>query len=67
MVRDDGLRPALIIGMPVGFVSAAESKDELAGLDGVQWITTRGRKGGTTLIVSAIHALMALASTEQRK
>lgn len=61
MVREEGLRPALIIGMPVGFVSAEESKQALSELDEVPWMITRGRKGGSTLVVAAIHALLALA------
>ncbi|HHM05803.1 MAG TPA: precorrin-8X methylmutase [Gammaproteobacteria bacterium] len=64
MVRNEGVQPALVVGMPVGFVSAAESKDALAGLDKTPWIITRGRKGGSTLVVAALHALLALA--EQR-
>ena len=61
LITDEGLKPAIIIGMPVGFVSAEESKDQLALLKDTPWIITRGRKGGTTLVVSAIHALLALA------
>ena len=45
MIREDGVRPALVIGMPVGFVSAAESKALLGGVDAVPWITIRGRRG----------------------
>jgi len=66
MTREEGVRPALIIGMPVGFVSAAQSKDDLAMVNKVPWIISRGRKGGTTLVVSAIHALMALAETGRK-
>jgi precorrin-4/cobalt-precorrin-4 C11-methyltransferase len=65
LVREQGARPALIVGMPVGFVSAAESKAALAEVDAVPWITIAGRKGGSTLVVAALHALMALA--EQRR
>ena len=61
MIKEDGVRPALIVGMPVGFVSAAESKDATAMLDDIPWIITQGRKGGSTLVVAAIHALLALA------
>jgi len=61
LVREEGARPALVVGMPVGFVSAAESKEALAELDQVPWIVTRGRKGGSTLVVAALHALLALA------
>lgn len=66
LVREAGARPALIVGMPVGFVSAAESKDQLAGLDEVPWIICRGRKGGSTLVVAALHALLSLAEARQR-
>ncbi len=66
MVREEAVRPALIVGMPVGFVSAAESKDAVAAQDEVPWIITRGRKGGSTLVVAAIHALLALAEAESR-
>ena len=58
---DDGVRPALVVGMPVGFVSAAESKDLMAQIADVPWIVIRGRKGGSTLVVAALHALLALA------
>ena len=61
MIKQEGVRPALIVGMPVGFVSAAESKDETAVLQDIPWIVTQGRKGGSTLVVAAIHALLALA------
>lgn len=61
LVEDAGVRPAIIIGMPVGFVSAAESKAALAAIADVPWIVTDGRKGGSTLVVAALHALLALA------
>ncbi len=66
LIREENLRPALVIGMPVGFVSAAESKALLAQIDSVPWITLRGRKGGSTLVVAAIHALLGLAESRQR-
>ena len=61
MIKEKDLRPALIVGMPVGFVSAAESKAETALLNDIPWIVSEGRKGGSTLVVAAIHALLALA------
>ncbi|MHB9119638.1 MAG: precorrin-8X methylmutase [Burkholderiales bacterium] len=64
-IREEGVRPALIVGMPVGFVSAAESKDWLADVADIPWIITRGRKGGSTLVVSALHALLSLAEQRQ--
>jgi precorrin-8X/cobalt-precorrin-8 methylmutase len=42
--------------MPVGFVSAAESKDLMMTLNEVPWVAIKGRKGGSTLVVAAIHA-----------
>lgn len=66
MVREEQLRPALIVGMPVGFVSAAESKADLESLADIPWILTHGRKGGSTLVVAALHALLALAEQQQK-
>lgn len=67
LVREEGARPALIVGMPVGFVSAAESKDLLMTLNDIPWVAIKGRKGGSTLVVAAIHALLGLAEAEQKK
>ncbi|EXI69166.1 MAG: Precorrin-8X methylmutase [Candidatus Accumulibacter adjunctus] len=67
LIREHDVRPALVIGMPVGFVSAAESKDLLRMLGEVPWITVKGRKGGSTLVVAAIHALLSLAEATQRQ
>ncbi|MFT3962641.1 precorrin-8X methylmutase [Propionivibrio sp.] len=67
LIREAGARPALVVGMPVGFVSAAESKDLLMAVEDVPWVAIRGRKGGSTLVVAAIHALLGLAEVEQRK
>jgi precorrin-8X/cobalt-precorrin-8 methylmutase len=60
LVREDGIRPAVIIGVPVGFVSAVESKDELAALD-TPYITALGRKGGSTVAVAVVNTLLRLA------
>lgn len=67
LIREEGARPALVVGMPVGFVSAAESKALLMTSDDVPWVAIRGRKGGSTLVVAAIHALLGLAEAEQKK
>ncbi len=66
LIRQGKAKPALIVGMPVGFVSAAESKEALSELKEVPWIITQGRKGGSTLVVSALHALLALAEARQK-
>lgn len=59
MVREKTSMPALIIGTPVGFVSAAESKIDLLGLD-VPLISNIGRKGGSSVAASIINALMLI-------
>lgn len=63
MVREEGLRPALVIGVPVGFVNAAESKEAMLGLP-VPAIVTRGRKGGSPIAVAIVHALLMLAEAK---
>jgi precorrin-8X/cobalt-precorrin-8 methylmutase len=60
LVGGDGIRPAVIIGVPVGFVSAVESKDELAKVD-TPYITALGRKGGSTVAVAVVNTLLRLA------
>jgi precorrin-8X/cobalt-precorrin-8 methylmutase len=49
--------PALVVGMPVGFVNAAESKDLLMAQDRVPWISIAGRKGGSALAAATLNAL----------
>ncbi len=63
LVIEEGLRPAFVVGAPVGFVNVEESKAELAGL-GVPFISVTGRRGGSTLAVSIVHALCAIAAAE---
>jgi len=60
MVAGGGPRPALIIGVPVGFVGAAESKEAL-DRSGLASIFTKGRKGGSTVAVAIVNALAILA------
>lgn len=67
LMREENVKPALVIGMPVGFVSAAESKDLLAAQQQVPWVITAGRKGGSTLVVAALHAVLSLAETRQNE
>ncbi|MCX8144962.1 MAG: precorrin-8X methylmutase [Azovibrio sp.] len=64
LIQNEGVRPALVLGMPVGFVAAAESKALLMQLTEVPWIAIQGRKGGSTLVVAALHALLALAEAQ---
>lgn len=60
MIIEEGLRPALVLAMPVGFVHVVESKEEFLSL-GIPNVTVLGRRGGSALAVSAIHALCTLA------
>ena len=59
MIRERITKPALVIGIPVGFVSAVESKDELAKMD-IPFITNQGRKGGSPCASAIINALYKL-------
>ncbi|QRG68817.1 precorrin-8X methylmutase [Brevibacillus choshinensis] len=60
LVKEGEAAPGLVIGMPVGFVSAAESKEELAKLD-IPFITNIGRKGGSPVTVAALNAISIMA------
>jgi precorrin-8X/cobalt-precorrin-8 methylmutase len=57
MIDDGAPLPACIVGMPVGFVGAAESKDALMAHNKAPWIVVRGRKGGSAMTVGAVNAL----------
>ena len=57
------IEPALIIGFPVGFVNAAESKDALMKFD-IPYISNKGRKGGSNIAASIVNALSIMAAKE---
>ncbi len=57
--------PALVVGMPVGFVNAAESKDLLMARTDVPWISIAGRKGGSALAGATINALAIMLGEEK--
>jgi precorrin-8X/cobalt-precorrin-8 methylmutase len=59
MIRQNVTRPTLVIGIPVGFVCAAESKEELQTLD-ISYITNKGRKGGSPCASAIVNALFKL-------
>ncbi len=62
LLEEGAPRPAAVLGLPVGFVGAAESKRALATLDlGVPWLTVHGRRGGSALAASAVNALASEA------
>ena len=64
LIVEEGLHPSLVIAMPVGFVHVTESKEELMELE-VPYIATMGRRGGSPLAVTVIHALCGLAIQEK--
>ena len=70
LLADGAPRPAVILGFPVGFVGAAESKqaliDDAPGL-GVPFVTLRGRRGGSAMAAAAVNALAAPLSAEQEE
>ncbi|CAM3607801.1 Precorrin-8X methylmutase [Vibrio aerogenes CECT 7868] len=58
MVEAGEIKPALIVGIPVGFVKADASKQALLEQTKVPYIVSTGRKGGSPIVVSTIHALL---------
>ena len=58
LALEEGIKPALIIGIPVGFVGAAESKDYLMEVSPVPYITVKGNKGGSPIAASVCNALL---------
>ncbi len=61
MLDEGAPKPAAVIGMPVGFVGAAESKDALAADARVPYAIVKGRKGGSAMAAAAINALASEA------
>ncbi len=63
LIREGQARPALVVGLPVGFVNAAESKAELEGLD-TPYITNTGRKGGSNVAAAVVNSLVIMAGSK---
>ncbi len=61
LIKGKKVSPALVIGFPVGFVNAAESKDALMALD-FPYITNKGRKGGSNIAAAIVNALAIMAN-----
>ena len=66
-IEEDGVRPGLVIGVPVGFVKAEESKNALSNVAKQPSITVLGRKGGSSVAVAIIHALLELCKAEEEE
>ena len=58
LIREENIRPAIIIGVPVGFVGAAESKSQLIKQNEIPYVTVTGTKGGSSIAVAAVNALL---------
>ncbi|MFB8279353.1 precorrin-8X methylmutase [Nocardia colli] len=57
MIDAGAPRPAAVLGIPVGFIGAAESKDALIDFGGIEYLTVRGRRGGSAITASALNAI----------
>jgi len=64
MVKEGIIKPALIIGIPVGFICAVESKEELTKLKDIPFITNLGRKGGSSSAAAIINAIFKIIRAE---
>lgn len=66
MVSKGRARPSLIIGLPVGFVGAKESKKKLRALK-IPYITNQSRRGGSSPAAACVNALLKIAEREKRR
>lgn len=66
LIREDRIRPRLVIGVPVGFVNVVEAK-ELILTAGVPCIVARGRKGGSNVAAAICNALLYLADSKEKE
>jgi precorrin-8X/cobalt-precorrin-8 methylmutase len=60
LIKEGEINPAVVVGVPVGFVNAVEAKEILTN-QGYPFITNKGRKGGTPVAVAIVNALLKLA------
>ena len=60
LLREENIRPAVIIGIPVGFVGAADSKRLLSENGEIPYITVQGTKGGSPIAAAAVNAILYL-------
>lgn len=64
LIREEKIRPKLIIGVPVGFVNVVQSKELIMQTD-VPWIVARGRKGGSNIAACICNALLYMLNNER--
>ena len=67
LVEEQRVQPGLIIGMPVGFVGAVESKAALMAMEHGPWIAGQGRKGRSAVAVAIVKALLLAAEQDGKK
>lgn len=65
LVKEEGVRPACIVGIPVGFVGAADSKKALMENGLVPYITVEGTKGGSPIAAAAVNAMMYMIDNDR--
>jgi precorrin-8X/cobalt-precorrin-8 methylmutase len=61
LIEEQRACPALIVGVPVGFVGAVEAKEALMAREYIPWIVSQGGKGGSAVAVAIVNALLLLA------
>ena len=66
LVREENIRPAIIIGVPVGFVGAAEAKSQLIAQREIPYVTVVGTKGGSSIAVATVNALLYMLDNSRR-
>ena len=66
MFVEEQIKPALVIGMPVGFVNVVESKELLAQTN-IPFVSLQGRRGGSPLAVATLHAIMETGFLQDKK
>ena len=66
LIAAGAVEPALVIGVPVGFVNVVESKELLLDA-GAPYIIARGRKGGSNVAAAIVNALLYQASNNERE
>ena len=65
LVNEENILPAVVIGVPVGFVGAADSKAALFAQDKIPFITVEGTKGGSPIAVAAVNAILYLLDNDR--
>ena len=61
LIKSGELNPALVVGVPVGFVNVTESKEMVTSLNDTPYIVANGRKGGSNVAAAIINAIMYMA------